>query len=59
MKLFGYISGENASQQKISMTTHVFMEKDETEVQMRIVMPKEVAVSGTPQPTREGVAIRK
>ncbi len=59
MKLFRFISGENASQQKISMTTPVFMEKDESEVQMGFVMPKEVAVAGTPQPTGEGVAIRK
>ncbi len=58
-KLFGYISGENASQQKISMTTPVFMEKDENEVQMRFVIPKEVAVAVTPQPTGERVAIRK
>ena len=41
------------------MTTPVFMEKDEIEAQMGFVMPKEVAVAGTPQPTGEGVAIRK
>ena len=59
MKLFRYISGANQSKQKISMTTPVFMEKDETEAQMGFVMPKEVAVAGTPQPTGEGIAIRK
>ena len=59
MKLFRYISGANQSEQKISMTTPVFMEKDETEAQMGFVMPKDVAVAGTPQPTGEGVAIRK
>lgn len=59
MKLFRYISGANESEQKISMTTPVFMEKDETEAQMGFVMPKEVAVAGTPQPTGEGVEIRK
>ncbi len=59
MKLFRYISGANQSEQKISMTTPVFMEKDEIEAQMGFVMPKEVAVAGTPQPTGKGVAIRK
>lgn len=59
MKLFRYISGSNQAEQTISMTTPVFMEKDETEAQMGFVMPKEVAVAGTPQPTGEGVAIRK
>lgn len=59
MKLFRYISGANQSEQKISMTTPVFMKKDDTEAQMGFVMPKEVAVAGTPQPTGEGVAIRK
>jgi DNA gyrase inhibitor GyrI len=61
MKLFRYISGENESEKKISMTTPVFMENDKSAsgVQMGFVMPKEVAVEGAPQPTGEGVAIRK
>lgn len=59
MKLFRYISGANQSEQQISMTTPVFMEKDDTEAQMGFVMPQEVAVAGTPQPTGEGVTIRK
>ncbi|WP_407652730.1 SOUL family heme-binding protein [Aporhodopirellula aestuarii] len=61
MKLFRYISGANDSEQKISMTTPVFMEKDQTDAESRMgfVMPKEVAVEGVPTPTGEGVAIRK
>ena len=59
MKLFRYISGANQSEQKISMTTPVFMEKDQTEAQMGFVMPKEIAAEGVPTPTGEGVAIRK
>jgi DNA gyrase inhibitor GyrI len=61
MKLFRYISGANASGQKISMTTPVFMGKEEgsSAVQMGFVMPKEVAVKGIPKPTGEQVEIRK
>lgn len=61
MKLFRYISGANASDQKISMTTPVFMENDKTqsEVQMGFVMPKEIAVKGVPTPTGPDVDVRK
>jgi hypothetical protein len=61
MKLFRYISGANTSGQKISMTTPVFMGKEEgsSAVQMGFVMPKEVAVKGVPKPTGENVEIRK
>ncbi len=61
MKLFRYISGANESEQKISMTTPVFMENDKanSEVQMGFVMPKEVAVQGVPSPTGPDVNVRK
>lgn len=61
MKLFRYISGANESDQKISMTTPVFMEKDKatSEVQMGFVMPKEVAARGVPGATGPGVDVRK
>jgi hypothetical protein len=61
MKLFRYISGANESRQKISMTTPVFMGKQEgtSAVEMGFVMPKEVASSGVPKPTGEKVEIRK
>ena len=61
MKLFRYISGANESDQKISMTTPVFMESDkaESEVQMGFVMPKEVAIEGVPAPTGADVDVRK
>jgi hypothetical protein len=61
MKLFRYISGANESEKKISMTTPVFMENDkqESEVQMGFVMPKDIAVDGVPAPTGEGVNVRK
>ena len=61
MKLFRYISGENESDQKISMTTPVFMENDKADsaVQMGFVMPKDLAVEGVPAPTGAGVDVRK
>ncbi|PHQ32273.1 SOUL family heme-binding protein [Rhodopirellula bahusiensis] len=61
MKLFRYISGANEAEQKISMTTPVFMENDQadSEVQMGFVMPKEVAVEGVPSPTGPNVDVRK
>ena len=61
MKLFRYISGANESDQKISMTTPVFMENDkaDSEVQMGFVMPKEVAVEGVPDPTGPDVTVNK
>tara|TARA_R110002049_G_scaffold182485_2_gene350317 strand:- start:48334 stop:49017 length:684 start_codon:yes stop_codon:yes gene_type:complete len=67
MKLFRYISGANESEQKISMTTPVFMQesmvesgdKKDSAVQMGFVMPKEVAVEGVPTPTGSDVNVRK
>ncbi|QDT10824.1 SOUL family heme-binding protein [Stieleria marina] len=61
MKLFRYISGANESEQKISMTTPVFMENDKADsaVQMGFVMPKEVAADGVPSPTGSDVDVRK
>jgi DNA gyrase inhibitor GyrI len=61
MKLFRYISGANESDQKISMTTPVFMESDkaDSQVQMGFVMPKEVATEGVPTPTGADVDVRK
>ncbi|MGB7325844.1 MAG: heme-binding protein, partial [Rubripirellula sp.] len=49
------------SEQKISMTTPVFMENDkaDSEVQMGFVMPKEVAGEGVPSPTGADVDVRK
>jgi hypothetical protein len=61
MKLFRYISGANEAEQKISMTTPVFMANKaaDSEVQMGFVMPKEVAIKGIPKPTGEQVDVRK
>jgi hypothetical protein len=61
MRLFRYISGANDSQQKIAMTTPVFMGSEETdaEVQMGFVLPKEVAAAGPPNPVASDVNIRE
>lgn len=61
MRLFRYISGNNESDQKIAMTTPVFMEGEvgSSDVSMGFVMPAEVAVEGVPDPKGTGVQIRK
>ncbi len=61
MRLFRYISGANEGEQKIAMTTPVFMEGDvgKSDVSMGFVMPKEVAAKGVPEPKGDGVKIRK
>ncbi|MEZ5944151.1 MAG: heme-binding protein [Planctomycetaceae bacterium] len=61
MRLFRYISGNNESQQKIEMTTPVFMvgETPQAEGKMGFVMPQEVAGAGAPSPSADDVEIRK
>ena len=61
MRLFRYISGANKSEQKIAMTTPVFMEGKVgmSDVSMGFVMPKEIAAEGVPEPKSDGVKIRK
>lgn len=61
MRLFRYISGTNEGEQKIAMTTPVFMEGEigKSDVSMGFVMPKEVAAEGAPEPKGDGVKIRK
>lgn len=60
MRLFRYISGNNESEQKIEMTTPVFMEagSDEVKGKMGFVMPQEVASTGAPSPKASDVKIR-
>lgn len=62
--LFRYISGDNAQQEKISMTSPVFMEsspKDKAAANsgtMSFMIPSEIAKKGTPKPDSNKVAIR-
>jgi hypothetical protein len=59
MRLFRYISGANANQQKVAMTTPVFMKSkaDDGLGQMSFVIPSEIADSNVPVPTSNNVHI--
>ncbi len=61
MRLFRYISGANDEEQKVEMTTPVFMESNGSGVQdqMGFVIPKKVADQRVPVPSGDGVQIRK
>lgn len=61
MRLFRYISGSNDAEQKVAMTTPVFMQRDAEDVpgEMAFVIPKEVAEQGAPNPAGEGVQLQK
>lgn len=59
MRLFRYISGANEADQKVAMTTPVFMEGgEETKGQMGFLIPKAVASQGAPKPSASDVQIR-
>ncbi|MBD3674191.1 MAG: heme-binding protein [Planctomycetaceae bacterium] len=60
MKLFRYISGNNNAQQKIEMTTPVFMEEESeaSKGKMGFVMPQKIVESGAPSPQSDDVTIR-
>ncbi len=61
MRLFRYIGGANKQEQKVPMTTPVFMEPEANgaQGQMGFVIPKHVAEHRVPEPTGEQVQIRK
>lgn len=60
-KLFQYISGKNAGEQKIAMTTPVFMPAtgDGEPGEMQFVVPAEVAEAGAPAPSDESVKLSR
>ncbi len=61
MRLFQYISGSNADEQKVAMTTPVFMEPESAQSggQMGFVIPKKIAEQHVPEPTSENVKLHK
>ena len=58
MRLFRYIDKGNAAEQKIAMTTPVFMETGGDEGAMSFVIPKEVKKAGAPAPTADDVFLK-
>lgn len=59
MRLFRFISGQNAAQQKISMTTPVFFSGYTTNEMMAFVLPKKLAADQAPKPNEAKVSIRE
>lgn len=60
-RLFRYISGGNRNDQKVAMTTPVFMERDRSSDrgQMGFVIPSKFAPDSIPSPTNDDVAIQR
>jgi hypothetical protein len=54
-KLFQFIQGQNAREEKIAMTTPVFVDDGK----MSFVVPEATLRNGVPHPTGEGVAIEE
>jgi DNA gyrase inhibitor GyrI len=60
MRLFHFIGGKNATQQKIAMTTPVFISHaGGTNAAMAFVMPEKLGTNGVPQPTESGVVVKR
>jgi len=59
MRLFRFIGGNNATKQKISMTTPVFMSGTDTNATMAFVMPKNLSAGTTPKPNEPTVSVRE
>jgi len=58
-KLAGYIFGNNKSKEKISMTSPVQMDINETDSKMSFVMPSAYNMDNLPQPNDPNVSISK
>lgn len=59
MRLFRFIDGKNAEQQKIPMTTPVFFSGENTNATMAFVMPKKMSAGQAPKPDEPNVIIRE
>lgn len=58
-RLFRFISGENEAEEKIAMTTPVFMGGDDTGRTMAFVLPAEFSLENSPQPKDESLRVRE
>ena len=58
-RLFRFITGNNEANQKIAMTTPVFMSRNETNRAMAFVMPSGDKAGQIPKPTDMAVTIRE
>ena len=58
-RLFRFITGGNEAQQKIAMTTPVFMSGDETNATMAFVMPAKMKTADVPKPNDSNVRVRE
>lgn len=57
--IFQYISGDNESNEKISMTTPVFNELKEDGVTTEFVMPRHYNASTLPKPENKNLSVKK
>lgn len=58
-RLFRFITGGNEANQKISMTTPVFMSGGDTNAKMAFVMPAKMKTGEVPKPSVSSVAVRE
>jgi len=59
MRLFRFISGNNAAKQKIAMTTPVFMSGSGSNATMAFVLLPKLAADKVPQPAEGSVRVRE
>lgn len=59
MRLFRFIGGKNAAQEKIPMTTPVYFTGDTTNANMAFVMPASMLATNTPKPSDPLVTVRE
>lgn len=60
-RLFQYITGANETEEKIAMTSPVFVETDNqaNEESMIFVMPRKTVSTGVPEPTSQAVSVKR
>jgi hypothetical protein len=58
-RLFRFITGANATQRKLSMTTPVLVDPGSHNSRMAFVLPADLALSDVPKPTDQAVGLRE